>query len=153
MTWNQSGDDEPISCTSWYNNFWERSGKFGQNVYILPSSSVALSLSFSLSLPLSHSLVLQKYQIPGPELTRETHVSDNLSQIAKSVNLSRFEKAATRLNCKKLQFVPNCLIDRLITLVFGNHKFCKILPKFLPMVHFLQESHKFVQKSQFLQIC
>ena len=39
------------------------------------------------------------------------------------------------------------------SLVFGNHKIGKILPKFLPMMHFLQESYMFVQKSQILQIC
>ena len=37
------------------------------------------------------------------------------------------------------------------TLVFQNHKFCKIRPKFLPIMHFLQESYEFVQKSQILQ--
>ena len=39
------------------------------------------------------------------------------------------------------------------TLGYRNHKSCKILPKFLPTLHFLQESYKFVQESQILQIC
>ena len=34
---------------------------------------------------------------------------------------------------------------------YKNHKSCKILPKFLPTLHFLQESYKFVRESQFLQ--
>ena len=42
-----------------------------------------------------------------------------------------------------------CKID--CTLGYKNHKSCKILPKFLPTLHFLQESYKFVRKSQFLQ--
>ena len=37
------------------------------------------------------------------------------------------------------------------SLGYKNHKSCKILPKFLPTLHFLQESYKFVRKSQFLQ--
>ena len=39
------------------------------------------------------------------------------------------------------------------TLGYRNHKSCKILPKFLPTLHFLQESYKFVQESQILQSC
>ena len=39
------------------------------------------------------------------------------------------------------------------TLIFQNHKFCKIRPKFLPIMHFLQEFYKFVQESQILQVC
>ena len=41
--------------------------------------------------------------------------SDNSSQIPKSDNSSHFEKATIRPICKKRQFVPNCLIDQLIT--------------------------------------
>ena len=37
--------------------------------------------------------------------------------------------------------------------VFQNHKSCKIRPKFLPIMHFLQESYEFVRKSQILQVC
>ena len=36
---------------------------------------------------------------------------------------------------------------------YKNHKSCKIHPKFLSTLHFLQESHKSVQESQSLQIC
>ena len=36
---------------------------------------------------------------------------------------------------------------------YKNHKSCKILPKFLPTLHSLQESYKIVQKPQILQIC
>ena len=39
------------------------------------------------------------------------------------------------------------------TLGYRNHKSCKILPKFLQTLHFLQESYKFVQESQILRIC
>ena len=39
------------------------------------------------------------------------------------------------------------------TLGYKNHKSCKILPKFSSALHFLQESYKFVQESQILQIC
>ena len=39
------------------------------------------------------------------------------------------------------------------TLGYKNHKSCKILPKFLSTLHFLQESYKFIQESQILQIC
>ena len=39
------------------------------------------------------------------------------------------------------------------TLGYRNHKSCKILPKFLPTLNFLQEPYKFVQESQILQIC
>ena len=39
------------------------------------------------------------------------------------------------------------------TLVFQNHNFCKIRPNFSPIMHFLQESYEFVQKSQILQVC
>ena len=35
------------------------------------------------------------------------------------------------------------------TLGYKNHKSCKILPKFSSTLHFLQESYKFVQESQF----
>ena len=38
-----------------------------------------------------------------------------------------------------------------VSLGYKNHKSCKILPKFLPTLHFLQESYKFVRESQFLQ--
>ena len=38
-------------------------------------------------------------------------------------------------------------------LVFQNHKFCKIRPNFLQIMHFLQESYEFVRKTQILQIC
>ena len=41
----------------------------------------------------------------------------------------------------------------LLTLGYKNHKSCKILPKFSSTLHFLQESYKFVQESQTLQIC
>ena len=36
---------------------------------------------------------------------------------------------------------------------YRNHKSCKIQPKFLPNLLFLQESYKFVQEPQILQIC
>ena len=39
------------------------------------------------------------------------------------------------------------------SLGYKNHKSCKILPKFLSALYFLQESYKFVQESQILQIC
>ena len=39
------------------------------------------------------------------------------------------------------------------TLGYKNHKSSKILPKFSSNLHFLQESHKFVQELQILQIC
>ena len=39
------------------------------------------------------------------------------------------------------------------SLGYTNHKSCKILPKFSSTLHFLQESYKFVQESQILQIC
>ena len=39
------------------------------------------------------------------------------------------------------------------SLGYKNHKSCKILPKFSSALHFLQESYKFVQESQILQIC
>ena len=39
------------------------------------------------------------------------------------------------------------------SLVFQNHNFCIIRPKFLPIIHFLKESHKFVKESQILQVC
>ena len=39
------------------------------------------------------------------------------------------------------------------SLGYKNHKPCKILPKFSSALHFLQESYKFVQESQILQIC
>ena len=32
------------------------------------------------------------------------------------------------------------------SLVFQNHKIYKIRPKFLPIMHFLQESYEFVKK-------
>ena len=35
---------------------------------------------------------------------------------------------------------------------YKNHKSCKILPKFLPTLHFLKDSHKFAQEPQILQI-
>ena len=38
------------------------------------------------------------------------------------------------------------------TLGYKNHKSWKTLPKFLSTLHFLQESYKFVQESQILQI-
>ena len=41
----------------------------------------------------------------------------------------------------------------MFALGYRNHKSCKILPKFLPTLHFLQESYKFVQESQILQSC
>ena len=41
----------------------------------------------------------------------------------------------------------------MIALGYKNHKSCKILPKFLSNLHFSQESYKFVQESQTLQIC
>ena len=34
-----------------------------------------------------------------------------------------------------------------------NHKSSKILPKLSSTLHFLQESHKFVQESQIFRIC
>ena len=40
-----------------------------------------------------------------------------------------------------------------LSLGYKNHKSCKILSKFLSTLHFLQESYKFVQESQTLQIC
>ena len=39
------------------------------------------------------------------------------------------------------------------TLGYKNHKSCKVLPKFSSTLHFLQESYKSVQESQYLQIC
>ena len=39
------------------------------------------------------------------------------------------------------------------SLVLQNHKFCKFWPKFLPIIHFLQDSYKFVQESRILQKC
>ena len=39
------------------------------------------------------------------------------------------------------------------TLGYKNHKSCKILPNFSSTLHFLQESYKFIQESQILQIC
>ena len=36
---------------------------------------------------------------------------------------------------------------------YKNHKSCKILPKFSSTSYFLQESYKFEQESQTLQIC
>ena len=36
-------------------------------------------------------------------------------QFVPSVNSSHFEKATIRPICKKRQFVPNCLVDQLIT--------------------------------------
>ena len=39
------------------------------------------------------------------------------------------------------------------SLGYKNRKSCKILPKFLPTLHFLQESYKIVQEPQILQIC
>ena len=43
--------------------------------------------------------------------------------------------------------------SRVSALGYKNHKSCKILPKFSSALHFLQESYKFVQESQILQIC
>ena len=37
------------------------------------------------------------------------------------------------------------------TLGYKNHKSCQMLPKFLPTLRFLQESHMFVKESKFLQ--
>ena len=39
------------------------------------------------------------------------------------------------------------------SLGYKSHKSCKILPNFLPTLHFLQESYKYVQESQILQSC
>ena len=41
----------------------------------------------------------------------------------------------------------------MLPLGYKNHKSCKILPKFSSSLHVLQESDKFVQESQTLQIC
>ena len=49
---------------------------------------------------------------------------------------------------KKLQ---SFTLTTKLSLGYKNHKSCKILPKFLPTLHFLQESYKFVRESQFLQ--
>ena len=46
-----------------------------------------------------------------------------------------------------------CFSNRIATLGYKNHKSCKILPKFSSTLHFLQESYKFIQESQTLQIC
>ena len=48
---------------------------------------------------------------------------------------------------------PNGHSSLAITLGYKNHKSCKILLKFSSTLHFLQESYKFVQESQTLQIC
>ena len=45
------------------------------------------------------------------------------------------------------------MLNKLVPLVFRNNELCKIRPKILPIMHFSQESYKFVQESQFLQIC
>ena len=45
------------------------------------------------------------------------------------------------------------LSEKNSALGYKNHISCKNLPKFLSTLHLLQESHKFVQKSQILQIC
>ena len=50
--------------------------------------------------------------------------------------------------------IQNTGVKSLIgSLGYKNHKSCKILPKFSSALHFLQESYKFVQESQILQIC
>ena len=59
------------------------------------------------------------------------------------------------INCYELSHASQKLTARLskISVVFQNHKFCKIRPNFLPIMHFLQESYEFVRKTQILQVC
>ena len=54
-----------------------------------------------------------------------------------------------------MSLVTTCAFQKsmLTALGYKNHKSCKILPKFSSALHFLQESYKFVQESQILQIC
>ena len=61
---------------------------------------------------------------------------------------------------KQAKFDPSFLIETNADVITSqtslgdkNHKSCKILPKFSSALHFLQESYKFVQESQILQIC
>ena len=76
--------------------------------------------------------------------------SENKFGLHKSENKFGLHKSENKFGLHKSE--KNTFIF-VVSLVFGNHKFCKILPKFLPMMHFLQESYKFLQKSQILQIC
>ena len=46
-----------------------------------------------------------------------------------------------------------CAMCNIDSLGYKNYKSCEIISKFLSTLHFLQESYKFVQESQILQIC
>ena len=62
-----------------------------------------------------------------------------------------FFPAIIVLPCKSVRRIV--FFDFIHSLGYKNHKSCKILPKFSSALHFLQESYKFVQESQNLQIC
>ena len=69
--------------------------------------------------------------------------------IASALLLEMFSERFQAKNFKQFEQVQFFLL----TLGYRNHKSCKILPKFFPTFHFLQESYKLVQESQILQIC
>ena len=54
--------------------------------------------------------------------------------------------------CKAYYYLKEILICKELcaTLGYKNHKSCKIFTKFLPALHFLQESYKFVKELQIL---
>ena len=70
--------------------------------------------------------------------------SKNSTRIAP---LNSVRPVGSSSDASQLQVALQC------TLGYKNHKSCKILPKFSSALHFLQESYKFVQESQILQIC
>ena len=72
--------------------------------------------------------------------------------IASALLLEMLSERFQAKNFKQFEQVQLFLFF-LLTLGYRNHKSCKILPKFFPTFHFLQESYKLVQESQTLQIC
>ena len=71
-----------------------------------------------------------------------------------NLTFSTVGEVSERMNSAVRSLVGTRMISlNAISLVFQNHKFCKIRPNFLPIMHFLQESYEFVRKTQILQIC
>ena len=96
------------------------------------------------------------WKSPKPYVREEVHPAmisvsfkiTCLSNIFRAPTVSVvFSKKNIERICEKTTDKTNC------SLRYRNHKSCKILPKFLPTLHFLQESYKFVQESQISQIC
>ena len=74
-------------------------------------------------------------------------VSNELNQ----KNFSRKQKE--KLSAENRYSIVERKCVKITTLGYKNHKSCKILPKLLPTLYFLEESYKVLQELQFLQIC